>query len=88
MPGLCSSCRHSITVQFHSSAYVYCTELSKRIPEPVEICSDFFQIDQIDKWQLEKIAWILDVSKPNQIGFIRPGTDEHKKLRGVSPLDD
>lgn len=49
---------------------------------PVFDCTSYVDANMPSKYDMEKIAWVLDVSKKNSIGFIKPGTEEHEKLLG------
>lgn len=64
---------------------IYCKELDYSHPVlldfPVVQCSEYSdsRVPYID--DLKKTAWLLDPAR-RQIGFIRPGTDDHNKLIG------
>jgi len=46
-------------------------------------CSKYRLKNAPDRYDLEKIAWILRTDPTRtKVGFVLPGTAEHKKLRG------
>ena len=81
LPGLCPRCRHSqIMKAVNGDIRVICNQEYKlNILAPIVECNQFFDANHTGKWEMEKIAWILDTSK-RTIGFIKPGTEEHTKL--------
>jgi len=56
--------------------------MGKNIFEPLESCSSFNERNAPGFWGMCQIAWILDPNQKavGQIGFIKPGTNAHRKL--------
>lgn len=76
-PGLCSSCANSTILQYRSGkAQVSCSWFG-RITGPVDTCTEYRAANQPSVKEFESIGWIIDTS-PRRIGFIRPGTADHK----------
>lgn len=87
IPGVCTSCKSSQIMTTRASVRVFCNQLNQFIPEPLTHCNEFHDAAQPDKWDLSRIAWYIDTSK-KQIGFIQPGTAEHKKIREGRDYDN
>ena len=89
--GLCTNCNSGIVMEGSSGRIrVHCTWMDKAVPEPLVRCSKYSNKNDIHVDYLESIATLLIQNKMGKIGFIRPGTEEHKQWRkggGVDPSD-
>jgi hypothetical protein len=55
--------------------------MSKQIKQSVEQCSDFSRRELVDRWDMEKIAWIVKTDSSGlKVGFVAPGSEEHRKM--------
>lgn len=52
------------------------------MPQPVEKCSHHRDKQYANKRDLEEVAHIIIKSPRGIIGFVRPGSEEHKRLVG------
>jgi hypothetical protein len=50
----------------------------------VATCSRYVETGALTRWDMDKIAWIIEKDPQNQIGFLRPGSREHLKAIGGS----
>lgn len=88
VPGICKKCNHGITLRTASDrVYTYCRSLQERIRAPVTVCTNFQRSGQDDTFMTSK-GWILEVSAKGQIGFLRPGTEEHRKNKYETSFPD
>lgn len=77
--GLCHKCQHSTIVTLKSGSTIYyCSDFSVRLSSPAVECSSF-QEEGKSKWEMERIAWILEVKKGKVVGFVAP----NPKKRGT-----
>lgn len=82
---LCTSCARSVVIDNGTEARkIYCRALSDhwgpvQMEGPVYECSTYQNAKETSLYDMEKIAWIIEVSKSRPIGFLKPGTDEHRK---------
>jgi hypothetical protein len=84
---LCYTCKHGQTITYtNNDERVVChwgVELLN-ITKAVEECTEFRTVNEKSDYELEKIAWIIDVDASHKmVGFVPPGSERHKKL-----LDD
>lgn len=80
---LCSRCSHAMVISTTSGDLVHCGELNRFIKYTVRQCSRFRNVGDIPEWRLRNIAWIITPSTGSRpIGFVKPGTEEHRKLLG------
>lgn len=89
--GLCGSCRNGSFVRNSRDATTFDCERFRHIPPgEIEHCTAYSDKAQMTEYQMKEIGWILTtdpVSK--QIGFVRPGTKEHKdEVRKTSFPDE
>jgi len=61
--------------------------LSQRAPirEPVLLCTQFEERSNTP-YDMRAKGWILEINPRGQIGFHRPGTREHSKVRHDTPF--
>lgn len=86
MKSLCTSCRHGHIMKDHQGRTdAYCMDIREFIDKPVEECTTYEVRQTMDRYDMEKIAWLID-PKRKKIGFqevpefIPPGDERHKKL--------
>lgn len=76
--GLCGTCAmaHIREGDRFSETVIQCSESGRsgRVTFLVRSCSDYARRNDLDKYDMEKIAWILEVKKGRFIGF-RPPKD-------------
>lgn len=74
--GLCGSCKHArIMVDDQNQSTVVCEENHPPfyISRALVSCSDYLETGKLAQWELEKIAWIIEVHpKTKEIGFRPP----------------
>ena len=84
--GLCGSCKHSHCLRTaKGKTFIQCEMLkapANNITEPVESCSEFDEHGTMARWELEQIAWVLEVKKGKTIGFVSPA--ERSKRDGTT----
>lgn len=73
---ICRKCRSATVIKGDrlSDEIIYCTEWGdrKEVTFNVVKCNQFSNVLDKDKYELEKIAWILEVRKGRPIGFVSP----------------
>ena len=82
---LCETCKWSQCMRDDSDLLrVYCSYAERMVGFPVVECSRYYDAAKPDISQYEKTAWII-VPKPDssRIGFVRPGTAEHRRVRAT-----
>jgi hypothetical protein len=85
---LCDRCKHVSRVQMESCAEAirFCDALpidvgSLGIPSRVTECTSFQSVTEMSLGDMKEKAWYLAAGKGEKIGFIRPGSKEHKEIR-------
>ena len=83
---LCKTCSHSLKMRGRAEGQErsFCLasfEISIVLDwEPIE-CSSYHETGKPTVHDFSKIAWVISVDEPkNKMGFIKPGTAEHRKL--------
>lgn len=86
---LCLSCRNASVIRNWSNALpiIKCRYFETTINMVVSECSQHDDASQPSIYEMKKTAWILDPGKKEQIGFVKPGTDQHMKLTGFRKSD-
>lgn len=79
--GLCFGCRwvQRILVHERNQPEVVCGRLDQRIRGTVAECSMYLARGGMTLTEMERAAWILKGGV--KIGFVRPGSKEHRELR-------
>ncbi len=81
---ICVGCRYGQIMRSNETTEVaiWCHELDRRLHFRVSECSKFHRQGANDRWEMEKMAWIIktDPTSGKKLGFVRPGTAEHKKM--------
>ena len=82
--GLCETCQYSHIVRFESGKIQsYCKEGTE---QPVEVhgrvleCNQYFKLNAMTTYSMEKIAWLVDTDQGKVVGFVKPGTERHNKM--------
>jgi hypothetical protein len=73
-PRLCDTCRSGIVTRgaSESDEQVHCTMMEEPIRRKVVECSRYVNRTLPSLWDLQQIAWVLDIdSKRQRIGFVR-----------------
>jgi vacuolar-type H+-ATPase catalytic subunit A/Vma1 len=78
--GLCGTCRSAhIREHANNDVVVTCGLLDRgnsgtsRITSPVVRCRDYAEHSSVDKWDMEKIAWLVSTDpKTKKLGFSPP----------------
>ncbi len=81
--GLCYTCKEShITSYANGREEIVCnSSYPISIRGQVEHCNQYRTATEKSEYQLEKIAWIIDVDAScKMVGFVPPGSERHKKL--------
>lgn len=76
--GLCGSCEHSrIMIDDRDRSRVLCEENHPPfvVDHPIKSCTDYQAKGTLSKWQMERVAWKIQVDKKGKVGFNPP----HKK---------
>ena len=77
---LCSTCHWATLLRdVTAEEQVRCHSMDVWIYRPIEMCSAYKLRNEPERWELEKIAWIIEL-KNKKIGFLRPGDERHKKI--------
>lgn len=72
---LCDRCEHSSIIKTKDDKRrVYCAEIFKFVPPNIEECSDFQGKGTLNKYDMEKTAWTIEVKNGKTIGFKPPET--------------
>jgi hypothetical protein len=78
--GLCSSCANAeIREAYNGNVYVSCGITHPPLPvhQPLVRCTEYREHNQVDRYDMEKIAWIVSTdSKTNKVGFTPPKKEE------------
>jgi hypothetical protein len=83
--GLCDTCSSCVFIEGEGSQAIrHCEQVNRDIRFSVEACSGYNDRTATPLWEMKQTAWIIVPSEtsPAKIGFVRPGTDEHKKALG------
>jgi hypothetical protein len=78
MKSLCSSCQHAHLFTRANGKVITqcCVNNTTTVPNDIVTCSDYHHADQPDRYELEKIAWILRSDIAGKIiGFKPPEKD-------------
>lgn len=73
--GLCASCQHSqvmVDDRDHSITHCFYPHPTIIVPRPIRHCSNYEGKGVQSRHDLERIAWVLEFSKGQPIGFRRP----------------
>jgi hypothetical protein len=74
--GLCATCNSGMVREGDrfTEAEIFCSvsRTAGRVPFLVRACSDYTAKNAPDKWEMEQIAWVLEVKKGRVIGFRPP----------------
>jgi hypothetical protein len=65
---------------YNGNVFIRCHSLEKVIVDPVEECTSFDDATTPSQYDMEQIATFIITNKTGSIGFIKPGTEEHKNL--------
>lgn len=80
---LCGSCDRATVTRYIGGLRIFCNAWEREMTSKVIECSKYRLKNAPDRYDLEKIAWILRTDPTRtKVGFVLPGTAEHKKLRG------
>lgn len=84
MRNLCKTCKNSLVIEGENfrNKFIKCHEAGEFIPFPVTRCSGFEEKNAVDIYDMQKIAWVLEVKKGTVMGFISP-IDRKKKEYAV-----
>jgi hypothetical protein len=79
--GLCTRCQYaSIRETNNGEVQITCNQFMRPhnvVLKPLIRCSEFLDHGAVDKYDLEKIAWIVSTdSKTNKVGFTPPKKEE------------
>lgn len=78
--GKCGTCEHArITTTLHTGAErVLCEENHPPtyVVEPLASCTDYQAKGELSKYDMEKIAWIVERQSNGKIGFVRPRKED------------
>jgi len=84
---LCLTCIYFNKTEFHNgTTNMFCSNYDlrgdggKKLEATVAQCTGYEDKSYVSLYKLEKIAWILEVSKLNKIGFLHPKSwkEKHK----------
>lgn len=85
---LCNSCKFgSMRKDDQSNLLFYCKMYQERVSHVIVECSDYSGKNQMSLHAMKECAILIDLDKPGQIGFIRPGTDSHKVFVRSAEID-
>jgi hypothetical protein len=74
--GLCASCDHAATREtLTGRLFVHCHEFSEEISEPIARCTAYLKKGTPDRYEFEKIAWVLNTEDRKGVrivGFAPP----------------
>lgn len=81
--GLCGTCTESFIREDRDGVKIECSYFGPPTPvaKPIYRCSGHRNNSQPSKFELEKIAWVLDVNKSGKvIGFSKPKVDQEPQV--------
>jgi hypothetical protein len=73
--GLCGTCRsaHIRDGDRFADTQIFCNEMpGERVRFLVRSCSEYARKNEQDRYEMEQIAWVLEVKKGRVIGFRPP----------------
>lgn len=79
---LCASCENgSFIKDDQNEIRIHCSEYGRWIKFKVRECSDYEIKGTLPLYALQDMAWYIDPNKKNGIGFVPPGTEEHRQIK-------
>ena len=71
---LCQSCSFATIASgaAGSQQIKRCSELEQRVPFPVNDCSSWNEKGATSLWEMQQIAWAVEVKGDRAIGFLNP----------------
>lgn len=87
---LCLTCTRATIITYERElgpAEIHCGMIKQSMKREVYECSMHAEQNEMDVSDYNQIAWIIDPGKGGKIGFLRPGTPMHKKLKSTTPGD-
>ena len=89
--GLCGSCRNSqIRTHDNGESLVECGQFYEhvhKVTRPVKECSEYLAKNAATEREMRETAWIIEVKKGKNIGFISPLEAQKKGLHRRDLLD-
>lgn len=81
---LCDRCRWVSYLRYGSQMEPMriCNSLNRRVPDVVVECSLNLAPDSMTLSEMQISAWYIDPLPQGKIGFLRPGTVEHREASG------
>lgn len=78
---LCGSCESGVTTHDKHSGQmrVHCNAIGARVRFPVSECSAYQARGSLSLWDMKQQATLIAIDG-KKVGFIRPGTAEHKSI--------
>lgn len=82
--GLCGSCANAQIIRFASGRdQTYCKVfyIEKEILGAVEECNQYHRINAQSLGDMKHIAWYVETEDGKVVGFLKPGSEKHKRMR-------
>lgn len=86
--GLCSGCKMSTFMRHVDGSTVgKCSVWHPPLPitTPVEACTAYRESGSMDLYDMKKIGIIIEINTKGEIGFLRPGSADYKKIMEAIP---
>lgn len=89
VPGLCRHCSYGVVRAFENGDVTqFCLSVKEPVRQTVTLCTYFEQRGNAP-FDMRAKGWILEINvKDDTIGFVRPGTEKHKKIRHETQFPD
>lgn len=78
---LCNTCaRVSRIKNANNETLIFCHAIDKRVNAVITECDSYTLKGTMRLHEMQEIGWILDLN-PKQIGFVKPGSAAHRRLK-------
>lgn len=83
---LCRTCRYATLVEGAAATQRLkrCSQLDARVPFPVANCNEWQDRRSSNLWEMQQIAWVVEVKGNRPIGFLNP---EQRRKNGDPDID-
>lgn len=93
---LCDTCKYATRVKHvgQNRVYIYCSQFRNMdggsYVYPRDECGSYRDRNFVDLYDMKQVAWVVNVDKKNQIGFVTPKDCEKSDRygRGAKDFDD
>lgn len=86
---LCDTCKWGSRVTDNQNNSIHrCRLFDKDFENPISFCTEYTEKGKMNLYNMKEMAILINLDKPGQIGFIRPGSEQHKDFVRSSDLDN